>query len=220
MLNLPEMSEYKKRIPKTKFHQNLPISNKAKQQFVDEIDTIIWQNKLSPETVGISAGTDVNEIEVIEIKLHQKGISRNLLGIMDEGIPYHILFVLTFQDKAQVAISYKEKAGKRDDRYRVEDYYFSEWLDPDEFAIELKGLTMDTMYENLLRQFIPENRPQLTDLAETVALQKEIEKQTVKVSSLEKKVNAEKQFNVQVRLNQELRDEKAKLEELLSEERM
>ena len=218
MLNLPKSTEFKKRIPKTKFYQNLNLSNKIKQQFVDEIDTIVWQNKISPESVGISPGEDVREIEVIEIKLNQKSINKNLLEIMDRGIPYHLVFVLTFEGKAQIVIGYKEKIRKKDDKYKVEKYYFSDWFLPDEFAPELKGLNLDKIYENLLRGFLPRDRPQLNDLGKTIVLQKEIERQTALCESLEKRVKSEKQFNVQVRQNHELSEAKAKLEGLLSKQ--
>ena len=217
MLNLPKSTEYGKRIPKTKFYQNLNLSNKVKQQFVDEIDTIIWQNKISPDTVGISAGENVSEIELIEIRLHQKGIRKNILEIIDKEIPYHLVFVLTFEDRAQIAVGYKEKIKKKDDKYKVEGYYFSEWAFPDELSVELKGLNLDRIYENLVRQHIPEERPQLKTLKGTIDLQKEIEKQIAFCESLEKKVRSEKQFNVQVRLNRELREERMKLEDMLAE---
>jgi len=217
MLNLLKSTEFGRRIPKTKFYQNLNLPNKVKQQFVDEIDTITWQNKISPDTIGISAGEEVAEIEVIEIKLHQKGISKNILEIIDRGIPYHIIFILTFKDEAQVGIGYKEKIKKKDDKYRVERYYFSEWVSLKDLNPELKGLNLDRIYENLLRQYIPEERPQLKSLKDTIALQKEIEKQTVICDSLEKKVKSEKQFNIQVSLNRELREERIKLGNLLSE---
>lgn len=216
MLNLLKSTEYNRRIPKVKFYQNLDLPNKVLQQFVDEIDTIVWLNKISPDTMGVSAGEEVIEIEVIEIKLRQKGISQNILEIMDRGIPYHIVFLLAFHGEAQVAIGYKEKNKKKDDKYKVEGYYFSKWLPIDEFVLELKGLNLDRIYENLLRQFIPEDRPQVGDLKDTVALQKMIEKQMALCESLEKKVKSERQFNVQVRLNRELREERAKLDELLA----
>jgi len=217
MLNLPKNTEYGKKIPKTKFYQNLNLPNKVKQQFVDEIETIIWQNKISPDTISISAGEDVTEIEIIEIQLHQKGISKNILEIIDRGIPYHIIFVLTFKGEAQVGIGYKEKIKKKDDKYRVERYYFSEWASLDHLAIELKGLNLDRIYENLLRPYIPEERPQLKNLKETITLQKEIEKQTALCEALKKKVKSEKQFNVQVILNRELREARITLETLMSE---
>jgi hypothetical protein len=217
MLNLQKNTEYGKKIPKTKFYQNLNLPNKVKQQFVDEIETIIWQNKISPDTISTSAGEEVSEIEVIEIQLHQKGISKNILEIIDRGIPYHIIFVLTFKGEAQVGIGYKEKIKKKDDKYRVERYYFSEWASSDRLAIELRGLNLDRIYENLLRQYIPEERPQLKTLKDTIILQKEIEKQTALCEALEKKVKSEKQFNVQVILNRELREARIKLETLMSD---
>ena len=104
MLGLPKSTEYNKRIPKTQFYRNLDLPNKVKQQFVDEIDTIIWQNKISPDTMAVPKGEEVTEIEVIEIRLHQRGVSDNILEIMDRGIPYHIVFALTFKEEVQVAI--------------------------------------------------------------------------------------------------------------------
>lgn len=216
MLGLPKSTEYNKRIPKTQFYRNLNLPNKVKQQFVDEIDSIVWQNKISPDTMAVSAGEEVTEIEVIEIRLHQRGISKNILETMDRGIPYHIVFVLTFKGEVQVAIGYKEKSQKKDAKYRVEGYYLSEWVSIDGFVLELKGLNLDRIYENLLRQFIPEERPQARDLRETIALQKEIERQMALCESIEKKMKSESQFNVQVRLNRELREERAKLDKLLS----
>ena len=126
MLGLPKSTEYNKRIPKTQFYRNLDLPNKVKQQFVDEIDTIIWHNKISPDTMAVPKGEEVTEIEVIEILLHQRGVSDNILEIMDRGIPYHIVFALTFKEEIQVAIGYKEKSQKKDSKYRVERYYFSE----------------------------------------------------------------------------------------------
>lgn len=218
MLSLPKNTEYNKRVPKTKFYQTLNLPNKIKQQFVDEIDTIIWKNKISEDTIGISKGKDVIEIEVFEVKLHQKGINENLLEIIDRGIPYHTVFVLAYDNKAQIVIGYKERTNIKDDKYKVDKYYYSDWFYPDKFALELKGLNLDSIYETLIRQFMPENKPQLKGLTETIALQNMIEKQTRLCQSLEKKVKTETQFNIQVQLNHELRDSKAKLDELLTKQ--
>lgn len=217
MLNLPKNTEYGKKIPKTKFYQNLNLPNKVRQQFIDEIDSIIWQNKISPDTISISAGEDVAEIELIEVQVHQKGLSRNILEIIDRGIPYHIIFVLTFRNEAQIGIGYKEKIKKKDDKYRVERYFFSDWASLGSLALELNGLNLDRIYENILRKHLPEERPQRKTLKETITLQKEIEKQTAICTALEKKVKNEKQFNLQVILNRELREARIRFENLLSE---
>jgi len=216
MFGLPKNTEYNRRIPKTQFYRNLNFPGKLKQQFVGEIDTIIWQNKISPDTMAISAGEEVTEIEVIEIRLRQKGISKNILEILDRGIPYHILFVLTFRGEAQVAIGYKTRHKKEGDKYRVEGYYLSEWVSTDELIFELRGLNLDKIYENLLRDLIPEERPQVRNIGETIVLQKEIERQVALCESIEKMMRSERQFNAQVRLNRELRKERAKLDKMLS----
>lgn len=137
---------------------------------------------------------------------------------MDRQIPYHIVFVLTYDGMAQVVIGYKEKSKRKDATYRVEKYVRSDWCSPDDCMPVLKGLNLDSVYEHLLREYLPEEHPQRDDLGETIALQTEIEKQTALCAALEKKMKKEKQFNKQVRLNRELRVERKKLEGMLSEQ--
>ena len=154
----------------------------------------------------------LTEIEVIEIQLHQKGISKNILEIIDRGIPYHIIFVLTIEGKAQVGIGYKEKIKKKDDKYRVERYYFSEWAATDELTFDLKGLNLDRIYENLLRQFLPDGDTPAQG-PEGYHCPPERDRETDRsLRSIEKKMKSEKQFNVQIVLNRELREARIKLE--------
>ena len=67
MLSFPITTIFNKRIPKKKFYDNLNVSSGVEQQFVTEIDTIYWKNKFSAQTLNVSAGNTVNEIEIIEI---------------------------------------------------------------------------------------------------------------------------------------------------------
>ncbi len=116
--------------PETKFYQNLNPPNKVRQQFIDEIKAIIWQNKIAPDTITIAAGEDVTEIEVIEIQLHQKGISRNILGMIGRGIPYHIVFVLTVEGKGRLVSAIKRKSKRRMINIESSDITFPNGLQP------------------------------------------------------------------------------------------
>lgn len=101
MLGLPKSTEFNKRIPKQKFYDNLTVSPTLKRSFVDQIRVIYWRNKIAASTVNIAAGEEVTELEVFEISLNQQSLDENVLKQIDKEIPYHILFILSFEGKSR-----------------------------------------------------------------------------------------------------------------------
>ena len=69
MLDFPPSTVFNKWVPKKKFYENLSISSRIEKQFVTEIESVYWTHKLSPETLNVSPGTRVTEIEVFEVNL-------------------------------------------------------------------------------------------------------------------------------------------------------
>lgn len=67
MLGLPSATEYNKRIPKQKFYENLSVTPALKRIFTEQIQSVIWANKIAPSTMNISVGKEVTEIEVSEL---------------------------------------------------------------------------------------------------------------------------------------------------------
>ena len=68
MIEFPKSTFYNKRVPKQKFYSKLRITGNLEKLFIKEIDSIIWKYKLSSETLNISVGTYVTEIELFEIE--------------------------------------------------------------------------------------------------------------------------------------------------------
>ena len=89
----PKSTEFNKRIPKTKFYEHIELGRKIKDSFVQNIESIIWANKIAPSTVNISAGEKVMEIQVFRIILKQSDFNKDVLKTIDEQIPYHILSI-------------------------------------------------------------------------------------------------------------------------------
>jgi hypothetical protein len=106
-MTFPSSTVCNRRIPKTKFYENLDIDSPIKRLFIDQIDTIIWQNKLSASTLNVEKGELVEEIEVFLITLNQAEINTKILKAIDEGIPYHILFLLKHEDRIRTVIAIK-----------------------------------------------------------------------------------------------------------------
>ena len=122
MLGLPQSTEFNKRIPKQKFYENLTVSPAIKKAFAEQIKIIYWRNKIATTTVNLSAGEQVTEIEVFEIRLNEPEVDENILRQIDREIPYHILFLLAYNDKYRVAIGYKEAVSSGKTAFKVERY--------------------------------------------------------------------------------------------------
>jgi len=191
MLGLPTTTEYNKRIPKQKFYENLSVTSALKRVFVEQIQNVIWANKIAPATISVSEGKEVAEIEVFRICLNTGTLDESALRQMDKQIPYHILFVLEYNGKYQVWIGYKEVSGG-DNAFKVNKYYHTEWLTEQDLQIKIDGLDMDSIYANLVRQIGGiENCNESLD--KQIADKEYRERLEKEIAKLEKKARAEKQ---------------------------
>ncbi len=152
MLNLPQSTEFNKRIPKQRFYENLQITPALRKCFVEQIHSITWRNKIAPTTVNLAEGQKVKEIQVFAIALNDGTLDEAVLKQIDREIPYHILFLLEYEGKVQAWIGYKEEAGAGTAAFKVNQYYHTEWMTPEALPLNLEGLDMDSVYENLVRQ--------------------------------------------------------------------
>jgi hypothetical protein len=215
MLALPKSTEFTMRIPKQKFYENLTVSPALKRVFVEQIRVIYWRNKIAPTTVNISAGEKVTELEVFEVQLNQPTLDETVLRQIDKEIPYHILFVLTYEDKAQAWIGFKEAAASGTSAFKVNRYFHTDWLPVEELSVQITGLNMDTVYEGFVRQIAGD----LLQDAPTETLKSSVEKAEQKaalekqIASLQAKIRKERQLNRQVEMNGELKRLKKKMEE-------
>ncbi|MBR0425411.1 MAG: DUF4391 domain-containing protein [Clostridia bacterium] len=214
MLQLPKSTEYNKRIPKQKFYENLPVTPAIKRVFVEQIRTIIWRNKIAAITMNLAEGDAVKELEVFEIQLNSPVLDESVLKQMDQVIPYHILFLLTFEDKVQAWIGYKEAAQSGTNAFKVSGYYHTDWLKEADMQLRIEGLSTDAVYENLVRQIAgdelqTQNGDTLQETVERTKQRADIEK---KIAALEAKIRKEKQLNRQMELNAEVKKLRKELE--------
>ena len=217
MLNLPQSTAYNRRFPKQKFYDNLSVSTELKRVFIKQINTIYWRNKIASSTVNVGLGETVEEIEVLEMRLNQRGLDKRILQLIDKKISYNILFLLTFEGEVQAWIGYKEQSQTRARTFKPGTYYHTEWLPMDELILKLDGFTMDAVYESFIRQIAGERLG--TDSNEDLneAVDRDLQRQKLQrdIAALESKVRREKQFNKQVELNCELKRLKKELEDAI-----
>lgn len=216
MLGFPVSTEFNKRIPKQKFYENLDVSPTLRRVFVDQIRLVYWRNKLAASTLNIAAGEAVTEIEVFEVRLNEPKLDEAVLKQIDKEIPYHILFILTCDGKAQAWIGYKEAAASGSSAFKVNRYYHTDWMMEYELLLHIDGLNMDAVYESLVRQIAGDKLQADSgeSLKESVARdekKKQLEKQ---ITALESKMRKEKQLNRRMEINADLKKMRKDLEVL------
>lgn len=212
---LPKSTEFNKRIPKQKFYDKLDISPALKKIFVEQVKVIYWKNKIAVSTTNLAPGTNVTELEVFQIHLNNPTLDESLLRQIDREIPYHILFILEYDNKFQAYIGYKENSLSGTNAFTVTGYYHTDWLAEKELPLKLEGLNIDSVYENFVRQIAGDNlKP--SNSAETLkeSVQKDEQKQALQkqILKLKSKIRKEKQLNKQMELNAELKKLKKELE--------
>ena len=207
MLVLPKSTEFNKKIPKQKFYENLSVTPSIKTAFTEQIKSIYWRNKLAVTTLNLAPGELVTEIEVFEIRLVSPEFDEIVLRLIDREIPYHILFLLEYDGKYKAAIGYKEAAGSGKAAFKVERYYYTEWLIEEELPLHLEGLTIDAVYENFIRQIAGDRLTgdENATLKESVEQQKQREQIEKRIAALEVKMKKEKQLNRKMELKAEIK---------------
>jgi len=214
MLNLPNSTEFNKRIPKQKFYDNLSVTPALKKAFTDQIKVIYWRNKIAPTTVNLAASDSVTEIEVFEIRLNTPDLDESILRQIDREIPYYILFLLEYSGQYRAVIGYKEASTSSKTAFKVDRYYSTDWMDEDSLPVHLDGLSMDAVYENFVRQIAGDvlGTGESTSLKDCVEQQKQREQIEKQIATLEAKIRKEKQPKKKFELVQELQIVRRQLE--------
>lgn len=215
LVNYPAKASFGRAVPKAKIYEHGRATARVRDLFVKQVEQIVWQFKLAPETVNLPARPGVQEIQVFAIQLKQPELHTDVLRSIDGTIPFPILFELTFGDRTQVVAAYKRPNEADASRWVLSDYFGTDWLPSDAPRTDMPvALHMAGLYEQLLHRLMPlPPRPKET-LAELVvrheqvrAKQRELEKATLR---LEKEI----QFNRKVEINAALRTLKLELDSL------
>lgn len=216
MFAYPKQSAFGKVLPKSKVYQHAPVTRRVQQCFVDQVSSIVWQYKLSPETTNLPARAGVPEIQVFTIALKRDALNEDVVRCIDKAISFPIVYEVTFEDRIKEMAAYKRPSEADSAKWVVGDYFETDWQSADTERLPLPvSLDLAGLYEQLLRGLMPlpaRNGESLKAHAERLAT---IRSKQRECDKLEARVNREKQFNRKVELNAELRTIKNELESLI-----
>ncbi len=219
LFDYPQSAAYGRVLPKSKIYAYARASAAVKALFVREVEQIVWQYKLAPETVNLKATRSVPEIQVFRIVLKTGTLKHDVLRCIDQAIPFPILFELVYEGKTRAIAAYKRSSDSDATKWVVSAYFESEWLSGETPRTPLPvAFDLEKLYSNLLMPLLPfQARPGeriqacVTRMEMILAKQREMEK-------CETKLRKEKQFNRKVTLNATLREIKQELETLTRHE--
>ena len=206
LFTFPESCAFGKVLPKSKIYEHSGANTRLKDLFVKQVEQVIWQYKLAPETLHLPARPGVPEIQIFSIQLKTPELHADVLRCIDGAIPFPIVFELTFDGRTQVVAAYKRPNEADASRWVLSDYFASDWLPMDSERTAMPvALHLGGLYKQLLHRLIPLSaRPQET-LAELVARVEQAQAKQRELDKTTARLAKEKQFNRKVEINAELR---------------
>jgi len=218
LFDYPTKARFGRKIPKSKLYENASANTKLKDKFVNQIEKIVWQYKLAPNTLNLDATNKVPEIQVFDIFLKTKEVDQVLLEVIDKAIPLPIIFQIHKGNKVKIKAAYKRPSESANNKWVIESYFESEWLDKYSTKQPMpQALDLGKLYEQILKSLMP---VEVTSSKTTQTLDQQVDKIN-KINILQKeldklnsKYKKEKQRNRQFEINKQIKLKQKELHHL------
>ena len=200
MLNLPEITELHKPLPKTQIYKKFQFNNAQQTKFDADISRIDIVNEVSLRTIpSIQQGKKINSIYVLSVTLKTKDYDSKNIEKISKIIPQNLVFALQYEEEIQLAVF-------------CEKIFTTSWIHETKAKLELKGLNFDEVWVNMIKQIEGGEWDSNLSLSENIELKERKEKLQKEIDKLEKLARKE----IQPKKKFELVNKKRKLEEELN----
>ena len=218
LFDYPTKARFGRKIPKSKLYENASANTKLKDKFVNQIEKIVWQYKLAPNTLNLDATNKVPEIQVFDIFLKTKEVDQALLEVIDKAIPLPIIFQIHKGNKVKIKAAYKRPSESANNKWVIESYFESEWLDKDVAKQPMpQALDLGKLYEQILKSLMPvevTSSKTTQTLDEQVGIINQINSLQKELDKLNSKYKKEKQRNRQFEINKQIKLKQKELNQL------
>lgn len=201
MLGLPKATELSKQLPKNAIYAKFQMNTAEKAKIDADISRITIVNEVSADKVHIAAGEQVKFFFVLLVALKKKDFNDKTITTISKLIPQNMLLVLECGDEAKLA-TYHTKLMQ------------TEWKQKEELSIDLKGLNLDAVWENIIIQIGGITVDKGNTLDEQIAVDEQRRKIQKDIDRLTKAARNEKQPKKRFELAQKANVLKKQLAEL------
>ena len=192
MLGFPKSTEMSKQLPKKAVYAKFQMNTAEKEKIDADISRITIVNEITPANINIPTGEEVGSFFVLLVALKKKDFDERNIATLSKLISQNILFVLEFEGKSKLAI-YHTKLMQTD------------WKSTESCTIELRGLTLDKVWENIVVDIGGISIADGNTLDEQIAADERRQKIEKEITKLEKQARAEKQPKKKFELVQRVR---------------
>ena len=201
MLRLPKATELHKQLPKKALYAKFKMNTAAKEKIDADISRITIINEISPAKVYIAEGKQISSFFVVLVTVKRKDFDEKTMEVILKLIPQKMLLVLQYGQETRLAAYYKKLLQ-------------TEWKQADSLSVELKGLTLDTVWENIIIQVGNIQIESGNTLDEQIEIDDRGQKLEKEIVRLEKMARKENQPKKKFEIVQEINKMKKELEEI------
>lgn len=218
LFDYPIKARFGRKISKSKLYENARVNTKLKDKFVNQIEKIVWQYKLAPNTLNLDATDKVPEIQVFDMFIKTNEIEQVLLELIDKVIPLPIIFQIHKDNKIKIKAAYKRQSESANNKWVIESYFESQWLDKDTTKQPMpQVLDLGKLYEQILKSLMPVeliSSKTTQTLDEQVGIIKKINSLQQELDKLASKYKKAKQRNRQFEINKQIKLKQKELDSL------
>lgn len=201
MLGLPKTTELNKQLSKKAIYTKFQMNTAAKEKMDADISRITIVNEVSSEEVNIAEGEQVKNFFVLLVNLKKKEFDERNIATISRLIPQNVLFVLEHGDEQKLAVHHTKLMQ-------------TEWQSKDGLTVQLKGLNLDAVWENIIVQIGDVQIEQGNTLNEQIAIDDRKQKLLKEIVRYEKLARSERQPKKKFELANEVKILTKQLEEL------
>ena len=213
----PPNAAFGRVLPKSKIYERAQPTAKVKELFVRQVEQIVWQYKLAPETINVEGTLAAPEIQVVSITLKNDELKLDVLHCIDQAIPFPLIFELHHAGNVNPIATYKRPNEADATKWVVSQYFSPGWMPEDAQRQPLPVVfDLEALYAQLLAPLLPYPPRHGETLQEQVDRMEQIGQLQRELERCETRLAKEKQFNRKVAINAELRKLRIRLEWLIA----
>ena len=199
MYGLPKSTEVKRPLPKAQLYKRFDWKPSQRECFDGSISHLDFVNWIAPRTLpAIAEGNEVKEIFVIEVSLKSRDFDQKSILLLAKSIPQRVIYLLRFENEAMLAVYHAK-------------LFTSPWQSLDSATVELSGLNLDAVWQNIVAFVGKLEVAEGTSLSEQIRIDEERTRLMRQIESLERQMRSTSQPRRQRELYSEIKKLKSKL---------
>lgn len=198
MLGLPKATELNKQLPKNTIYAKFQMNTAAKERIDRDISRIYIVNEISAAKVNLSEGEQVKSFFVMSVLLKRKDFDEKNIITLSKLIPQNMVMVLEYEQEVKLA-TYRTRLLQ------------TAWLQKGNVSLEIKGLDLDSVWENIIVQIGGLTIEQGNTIDEQINIDERRNKFQKEIDRLEKLARSEKQPQKKFELVQKINHLKSEL---------